>query len=346
MKKTLIIISTLLLLSGCQVTTSTETETETQQSKSQNIVTSFYPLQFIAESIVGDLMEVSNVTQGKDPHSYSLTPQDIQSLQDADLFVFQGAGLESWAENIAENRTKPSFEVAEKIELLATEDSHDSHSDHEQDHHSDEEDDGHEDDHHDEDHHSDEDSHTEEHDEHEDEHGHNHGEFDPHTWLDPILLLESAEELTQEIIAIDPANQEIYEANLTNLSENLSQLDNSYSVGLSACSNKVAISSHDAFSYAEVRYGFKLFPISGLSPQDEPSSQDLEKLITEASEQNITHILEEEYNNASFAETIQRETGLQVLQINPLGSTPQAGKNYIEVMQENLSSFQEAFQCQ
>lgn len=345
MKKILIIIPTLILLSGCQVTTSTGAETETE-TQPQNIVTSFYPIQFIAESIVGDLMEVSNITQGKDPHSYSLTPQDIQSLQDADLFVFQGAGLESWAENIAENRTKPSFEVAENIELLATEESYDSRSDHEEDHDSDEEDHSHEDDHHDEDHHSDEDSHTEDHDEHEDEHGHNHGEFDPHTWLDPILLLETAEELTQEIIAIDPANQETYEANLTNLSENLSQLDNSYSEGLSACSSKVAISSHDAFSYTEVRYGFKLFPISGLSPQDEPSSQDLENLITEASEQNITHILEEEYNNTSFAETIQRETGLQVLSINTLESSPQSGKDYIEVMQENLSSFQEAFQCQ
>lgn len=326
MKKTLIIISTLLLLSGCQAAAPTQVETESESS--QSIVTSFYPLQYLAELIVGDKFQVSNITQGKDPHTYSLTPQDIQALQDADLFAFQGAGLESWAENIAENRTKPSFEVAENINLLETKDSHEGHDDHAEEEHSEESYD-HEDDHHE-----------------EDEHRHNHGEFDPHTWLDPILLLETAEKLTEEIIAIDPENQEAYESNLAFLTESLSELDQLYTSTLSACENKIAISSHDAFSYAEQRYDFQLLPISGLSPQNEPSIQDLEKLVQEAQAQNITHILEEEYNNTSFAQTIQRETELQVLPINTLESTPANGNDYITVMQENLSTLKEAFQCQ
>ena len=335
MKKLLIVLSSLLVIAGCQ--TSSPVEEQSTQGSPKSIITSFYPLQYITESIVGDKFQVNNITNGKDPHSYSLTPQDIQALQDADLFVFQGAGLESWAENIAENRTQPSFEVAENIDLLETKESHEDHDDHE--------DEEHEDEHHEEEH--SEGSHEHEEDHHqEDEHGHNHGEFDPHTWLDPILHLETAEKLTQEIISIDPENEETYESNLAILTENLSELDQLYTTTLSACENKIAISSHDAFSYAEHRYGFQLLPISGLSPQNEPSIQDLEKLVQEAQAQNITHILEEEYNNTSFAQTIQRETELQVLPINTLESTPASGNDYITVMQENLSTLKEAFQCQ
>jgi zinc transport system substrate-binding protein len=167
----------ILILVGCSATDSTISDIPEEQAiNKKTIVTSFYPLHFIAEKVVGENLIVENITKGKDPHSYSLTPKDIQALQDADLFVFQGAGLESWAEDIAENRTSPSFEVAENIDLLPTEESHSSenHKDDDHDDHEDHEEDGDNHDHHD------------------------HGAFDPHTWLDPMLLQETAQKLTQE----------------------------------------------------------------------------------------------------------------------------------------------------
>lgn len=326
MKKIFLLVS-LLVLAACSQSQSVDQSQNDQAeitSPEKVIVTSFYPLEYLAKSIAGDKFEVLNITQGKDPHSYNLTPKDIQVLQDADLFVFQGAGLESWAEDIAVSRVLPSFEVAESIELNPTED-HDNHEDDNEEEHNH--------------------THEEESDEHENEHEHEHGEFDPHSWLDPILFSETAQKLASEVTNLDPENSSYYQENLNLLTLELSNLDNQYQDSLSVCQNKEAISSHDAFSYLEARYNFELHPISGLSPQNEPSSKQLQELIDIANTDGITHILEEEFNNQSFAQTIQSETGLQVLTVNTLESSPTAEKDYIQIMQDNLQSFQQAFQC-
>lgn len=49
----------------------------------------FYPLQFVAEAVGGDLVTVTNLTKpGAEPHDLELAPQDLAELTDADLAVY------------------------------------------------------------------------------------------------------------------------------------------------------------------------------------------------------------------------------------------------------------------
>lgn len=331
MKKLLIVVSSLAILTGCSIQTETQTPDVEPVESNQKIVTSFYPLEYITKEIVGSNFEVLNLTNSKDPHSYSITPQDIAQVELADLFVFQGAGLESWAEDLAKNRTKSNlqnFEVADQIELHESSHDHshdheeESHDEHNDEHHGDHEDDG----------------------DHEDHKEENHTNLDPHTWLDPILLSETAAALADEIILIDPDNKETYVQNLLQLQASLKELDQDYAAGLSACENKHAIVSHNAFAYLQERHNFELISIAGLSPQSEPTSQDLTNIIQTSQDENITHILLEKGNNQSFSKTIKTETALKTLEINPLESTP-SNQDYIQAMKQNLVSFQAAFNC-
>lgn len=348
MKKTLIAIVALTLLTGCsQAQPGDSTSVDTADSNN-SVVTSFYPLQYLAQQLLPEEVEVINLTGAKDPHSYELTPKDLQKLTEADLFVFQGANLESWAEQVEEQREEagtPNFEVAHKVELMEyKEEGHDDH--HDEDNH-----DEHEDEHHDEEHHDDHDD--DHHDNHEgeedhkedDHHGHDHGSHDPHTWLDPALHSETASALATELKAIYPQYEEQITTNLKSLQENLTQLDQNYIAALQSCENPQAISSHDAFSYQEAKYNFQLFPIAGLAPQDEPTPAKLAEIIQLAEKEQITSILQEEFNNQSFSDTIKAEANLDVIKIHTLESTPE-DKDYIQVLEDNLASLKQAFNCQ
>jgi zinc transport system substrate-binding protein len=54
------------------------------------VVTSFYPLQYVAQRIAGDHADVVNLTQpGKEPHDLEMTVRQTAALVDADVVVYE-----------------------------------------------------------------------------------------------------------------------------------------------------------------------------------------------------------------------------------------------------------------
>ena len=330
MKKFLYIFTLPLILVGCSNSTVIETDlpTDVQVSNSAevqtNIVTSFYPLAFMAEQIVGEKATVINLAGAFDVHDYEPSPQDLVKITTADLVIYQGAQLEPWIYDVIPELDVPTLEVTHELGLSTMEesnkhDSEDEHNDHEEEGHDDDED---------------------EHDEH------NHGEFDPHTWLDPVLAQQMVDQILTEVIKIDTANEDLYTVNAEILKNRFAKLDQNFITNLGNCSVDEVITSHDAFGYIAKRYNFTIHAIAGLSTQDEPSAKVLANLKKEAAE-GVTHILIEKNSIIRYAETLANETGLAVLSVNPLGKgVLDPNKDFFDVMQENLNSFSIALNCQ
>lgn len=66
------------------------------------VVASFYPLAYAAEEVAGDTARVRNLTPpGAEPHDLEVSPQDVQSLRDADLVLLLGDGFQPQLEDAA-----------------------------------------------------------------------------------------------------------------------------------------------------------------------------------------------------------------------------------------------------
>lgn len=71
-------------------------------AKTLTITTGFTVLQDIVLHIVQDRARVNNLVGfDQDPHEFELKPQDMARLQDSDLVVVNGLGLESWIRAVA-----------------------------------------------------------------------------------------------------------------------------------------------------------------------------------------------------------------------------------------------------
>lgn len=65
------------------------------------VVVSFYPLYDFARNIGGERIDVTTLIPfSVEPHDWEPTPKDISKILDADLFIYNGAGLEPWAERL------------------------------------------------------------------------------------------------------------------------------------------------------------------------------------------------------------------------------------------------------
>lgn len=103
MKKRILLLLSMLILTSCQ----------TAPSSKENIVTSFYPIQSLMESLTGETYPV--VMEG-DAHDFELSPKQRAQLADADYFIYHGKGLEYWFnESMLDDKGK-AIELSDGLE--------------------------------------------------------------------------------------------------------------------------------------------------------------------------------------------------------------------------------------
>lgn len=92
------------------------------------VMASFYPMYDFAQKVGGDKVEVKDmVPAGTEPHDWEPAATDIRNLEDADVFVYNGADLEHWAEDVLatlENKDLVVTEASDGVELLDGEGDH------------------------------------------------------------------------------------------------------------------------------------------------------------------------------------------------------------------------------
>lgn len=311
---TLVCIGALLLGSACSA--GSGGSSGGGQPGQLSVVTSFYPLQFLAERIAGPHAAVENLTPaGSEPHDLELTPKQVGSLSQADLLVYERTFQAAVDQAVDNAGDVPSLDTTTVVPLEKTGADHD---------HEGEDGEGHEGD------------------------GHDHGENDPHVWLDPTRMVTIAEALTAQLKQLDADHADDYDANLTTLRSELTTLDKEFSSGLADCDRTEFITSHAAFGYLAKRYHLAQIGISGLSPDAEPSPARIAEIHAEAEEHGITTIFYETLVSPDVAKSIAGDLGLRTDVLDPLeGITDQSkGEDYLAVMRSNLAALQTANGCQ
>ena len=290
-----------LVLAGCS---SSESE-----SSGLKVIAAFYPLEFVAKTIGGDLISVENMTPpGVEPHDLELTPQQITTLDDADLLLYVAGFQPALEEAATQSAPANSLDVMaiNGLNLLgATEDGHN----HGEEAHSDEE-----------------------------------MLSDPHVWLDPERLIVVAKAVAAKLSEVDPDNSETYATNLTAFVEQLEGLDADFTSGLASCERRLIVTSHAAFAYMADAYNLEQEAISGLSPESEPTPKRLNEIGKEAKADGTTTIFFETLASPKVAQTLADDLNISAAVLDPIEGIGE-GQTYFSIMESNLAALRKALNC-
>jgi zinc transport system substrate-binding protein len=165
-------------------------------------------------------------------------------------------------------------------------------------------------------------------------------ERDPHVWLDPLRYAAIARKIGVALKEPGAADR---------LTADLRALDREYRSGLASCERRQIVTSHAAFGYLGDAYDLEQIPLTGVSPEAEPSARAIEDLVDEVREEGATTVFFETLVSPRLAETVAREAGAEVAVLNPLeGLTKdeiEDGADYFSIMRENLAALREALGC-
>ncbi len=173
------------------------------------------------------------------------------------------------------------------------------------------------------------------------------GSSDPHFWLDPVLAKHAVEMIGRPLKSLRVPVP--VEEGVRTMQAKLDALDERYSRGLARCKRRDFVTTHDAFSYLAKRYQLVQHPISGFSPTEDPSPQTMAEITNLVTQKGITTVFTESLVSPKTAQTIATETGAQTAVLNPIeGITEEeqrAGKDYLQLMEENLVHLRAALEC-
>jgi len=278
------------------------------------VVATIFPIADVVTRLGGERVTVVTLLPpGRTPHGYQPRPAQVETLAKAKLLVMVGSGMDEWARRGAAATGKRDIHIVELTKLLPQPTSAPVGKGHQRDGH--------------------------EHKEDQHQHG---GAFDPHIWLDPVLMVRLVERLAEELGRIDPAGLELYRSNAIALGGELKLLDRDYREVLTGVKQRSFVTFHAAFGRLADRYGLTQQAV--IAPGHEHfGPRQLERVVRFIRQSGVKVVFAEPQFPPDRLRAIAEQTGAKVGRLDPLGNPLVKGRDsYMAMMRYNLEQLQKA----
>lgn len=245
------------------------------------VVATTVQIEALAREVGGELIDLHGVVPaGADAHEFEPTASDLAAIEDADLILRHGLGLDGWLDDtLSAARDATVVTVTDGI-LLQRGEAH-SHGD----------------------------------DEHQDQD--DEESADPHVWLDPDNAKIMVANIAGALATADPANRAAYAANSTRYQATLNEMQGEVQAIIDEIpeENRKLVTNHDAFGYFARAFGLEVVGavIPSVSTQAEPSAAETAQLLDTIEAEGVKAIFAESSVNPALARTLADDAGITIV---------------------------------
>jgi ABC-type Zn uptake system ZnuABC Zn-binding protein ZnuA len=281
--------------------------TNTSAAQKLNVVTSVSPITNIIKNVGGNRIDLTGlVPEGVNSHTFELVPSDVVKVNNADLIIIDGLGLETNVEDVAEEaRSKtPQLQILKLGDNTITPDQwvFDFSFPKED------------------------------------------GDPNPHLWLNVAYAMKFANLTRDKLIEIDPQNAQYYSDNADRYLSLLKQLDNEImqAVQTVPAQNRKLITYHDSWAYFAPRYNMTV--IGAVQPSDfgEPTPQEVARLIDQIRSEKVPVIFASEVFPTGVVDQIAKEGNVKIVETlsddDLPGNPGEPAHSYVGMMLENMAN--------
>lgn len=162
-------------------------------------------------------------------------------------------------------------------------------------------------------------------------------QIDPHIWLSTQNAIAMVDEITRQLVKINPQHEKQYVFNKIKLSKKISDLSTQLKKQLSH-SEKPYITFHNATGYFENEFKLQNAGIIQSNSEIQPSALHIRKIIQTIKQRNITCLFYNQGEKPRLITSLQNQTHAKSYAFDPVGVNIQTGENaWFEIM-ENVAS--------
>jgi ABC-type Zn uptake system ZnuABC Zn-binding protein ZnuA len=261
-----------LLLAGCGSGSASASKPAASGGKRLIVASTVAPITSIVANIGGDRIELHGIVpEGTNSHTYEPPPQVATLLSDADLVFVNGLKLEDPTQELAGSNAKKGSAIVAlgTLSLPASEYIYDFSFPKKD------------------------------------------GKPNPHLWTDPLFAIKYADEAAAALSKHDPANKDYYETNRVAFDKRATALSDALKTAQATIpgGKKELLTYHDAYAYFGKDYGWKILGAVQPSYFEDPTPQEVAKLIDQVRTEKVPVIFGSEVFPSKILKQISQETG-------------------------------------
>ena len=172
---------------------------------------------------------------------------------------------------------------------------------------------------------------------------------DPHVWGDVQNVILMVNAIRDALIKLSPEDQDKFTQNAAKLISELQQLDTWIIQEIKTIppEKRKLVTTHDAFQYYARAYSIPVAgTLIGISTEEQPSAQTVQKLVESVKSVGVSAIFAETTINPALIKTVAQEAGVKLatkqLYSDSIGASGSDGDSYIKMMVANTRSIVEA----
>jgi len=174
------------------------------------------------------------------------------------------------------------------------------------------------------------------------------GNPNPHLWTNPPMVVDYAELVRDTLVARDPDDAAVYEANTAAFVASVEELDEALRTATATIpeERRLLLTYHDAYAYFADEYGWTVLGAVQPASFDEPTPREVADLVDQIGELEVPAIFGSEVFPSPVLEQIASETGADYvddLRDDDLPGAPgDADHSWFALMQFNFVTMIEA----
>ena len=274
----------------------------------KKIATSFYPTYLITENLLNDIdnVDVVNIADKVKGcvHNFQLTPENMKTLEKSDVLVINGMGMENYISDVISN-VKNIDVIDSSLNIDGIENKCHIHHNHEE-------------------------SHEE--------------EYNSHIWLSIDRYKKQVNNIAKALCDLDYLSDDKIIQNRDNYLNRINSLEEKKKETYSKIADKniKTITFHDSFVYLLEDFNIKILKNLDVESEAGLSAMETKEAINLIKENNIKYIIADKTLRKEIPETLQKETGVEIIYLNSLLQNESNDlDSYIKGMEENLIKLSE-----
>jgi manganese/iron transport system substrate-binding protein len=172
---------------------------------------------------------------------------------------------------------------------------------------------------------------------------------DPHVWGNVKNVIQMVGAIRDALIELSPDDRDRFTQNANQLTAQLEELDQWITTQIQTIppQKRRLVTTHDAFQYYARAYNLDIIgTLIGISTEEQPSAQTVQRLVESVKSAQIPAIFAETTINPALIKTVAQEAGVQLaprsLYSDSIGAAGSDGDSYIKMMVINTSTIVEA----
>ncbi len=169
----------------------------------------------------------------------------------------------------------------------------------------------------------------------------------PHVWMSITYAIQQVKNISSKLSEFDPDRADKYRMHALEYVDELTTLRDEMHISLTMLTNKDIVTFHEAFPYFAAEFNLNIAAVIEREPGTEPTPQELAETIEKINALPVKVIFTEPQYSPKAAETIARETGAQIFQLDPIvtgEAKPENLMDYVDRMLNNLLTLVKALQ--